>query len=263
MSVHPDPVAWAADGYCVVPGLASPEQVHDLRGLLERLDAGAAPRSRQVLYTHSPPPPDQSGLERLMDQWMGALRHHEPRAVRSLLTCMQVVVRAALGVAVVPFQDFLLRKMERHELFPWHQDQAFWPIEARSGAVCWLALDAVDSSNGGVEVAPGSHRGPTGPSIDLHSGLAQHGSRGTAWRPSAGVVPRLAPGDALLFHAACWHRSNRNHTPLPRRALAVSWVSADARWSCRAAPRHPVLSQTQDGQEVAAWSLGRYPCGPG
>ncbi|GMV44386.1 MAG: hypothetical protein AMXMBFR64_61020 [Myxococcales bacterium] len=257
--MYPDPLAWAADGYCVVRSLVTPGHVRGLLGLMDRLDAGGAPRSARILYTHSPAPPDQPGLDRLMDQWMGALGHHEAGAVHSLLMSMGEAVATALGTAVVPFQDFLLRKTDRHEPFRWHQDRAFWPIVAEAGAVCWLALDAVDQSNGGVEVAPGSHLGPKGASIDLHTGLAQPGSPGAAWQPPAGIVPRLEAGDALLFHSACWHRSGRNATQRPRRALAVSWVSSDARWCREAAPRHPILSQTQEGQEVSAWSLGRYP----
>ncbi len=250
---------FARDGFAVVRSAILNEQVRNLRALMDRLDEASVPASTQILYTHSEPPAHRPGMDRLMDQWFGALRRLEQDQVQSLLKSIRAAVVAICGVAAVPFQDVVLRKTTRHAPFPWHQDLPFWPIDRDDGAVCWVALDEITADNGGLELAPGSHLRPIGPAMDLHTGTAQEGSSGHDWRPDEGQVPHLRPGDAVVFHPQCWHRSGVNAMSLPRRALAVSWVAVEARWSSARAPRHPVFKNVKEGCEVAEWSRRWYP----
>lgn len=54
------------------------------------------------------------------------------------------------------------------------QDISFWPLEDSAGVlVMWAPLSNVDSTNGCLQVAVGSHREPVGPLILFHSGEPQ------------------------------------------------------------------------------------------
>lgn len=89
--------------------------------------------------------------------------------------------------------------------FPWHQDHAFFRMQyllkkqpAKRLLAVWAPLVPVDISNGGVRIAPGSHR----------LGFLRHGREGgflAALLPEgappalAGPIPPLGPGDVLFF----------------------------------------------------------------
>ena len=92
-------------------------------------------------------------------------------------------------------------------------------------------LDDAPVASGCVELIPGSHRG----------GLAT---------PAGGVIPpalvdaaRAVPvpavaGEVLLLDPLVWHRSGRNHTAAPRRALTLVLMPASTRCTrTRKAPR--------------------------
>ncbi len=197
-----------------------------------------------------------------MRQWFAAWGRLAVSDGDPILARVMDAVRAAAGEPMVPFQDTLLHKLPTHAEFPWHQDAPFWPVDADHGAVCWVALDDVDSENGGISVALGSHRTAPWPAIDLHTGQPQNGAAAPLIDGEP-VTPGLAAGDAVIFHSCCVHRSGENRTPLVRRAWASSWLPVSARWCFDRVPRHPVRSQVNDGEEVQAWSRSRYRLAPG
>ena len=105
---------------------------------------------------------------------------------------------------------------------PWHQDGGtFWGLSAQPTLQLWTALDDAPVASGCVEVVPGTHL----------AGLATP-SGGTI--PDALTAPRVAgvvalpavAGEILLLHNLVWHRSGRNHTPHPRRAISACLMSA-------------------------------------
>ncbi|MBK7536802.1 MAG: phytanoyl-CoA dioxygenase family protein [Myxococcales bacterium] len=116
---------------------------------------------------------------------------------------------------------------------PWHQDGGpFWGLSQQPELQLWTALDDAPREAGCVEAIPGSHRG----------GLAS---------PEGGTIPRACSdeqahraraypahrGDVLLLHNLVWHRSGRNTTAAPRRALSVCYMSAATRCTRKRNPR--------------------------
>lgn len=145
------------------------------------------------------------------------------------------VAHAAIGPEVALYRAVLWTKPATGGTeLPWHQDGGkFWGLSAQPTLTIWTALDDVPIASGCVEVIPGSHR----------AGLAT-AEGGTI--PDELVAPRLAEviplpataGEVLLLHNLVWHRSRRNHTPGPRRALSLALMSADVRCTRRRrAPR--------------------------
>lgn len=120
---------------------------------------------------------------------------------------------------------------------PWHQDGGrFWGLTAQPTLQVWTALDDAPGESGCVEVLPGTHRGglatPEGgtvPAAMVEARLA-HGGEVLA-------LPAIA-GEVLLLHNLVWHRSRRNATTSPRRALSVCYMSASITCTrTRRAPR--------------------------
>ncbi len=254
-AVSPDPnwrTNFEVGGFAVVPHVLDDQDVAALR--LGISTAENSPPSGQVLYTHRAPPSDTPCMIQLMNQWFGRLPS-VPRAP-SILSRLGGVVAGICGEPMVPFQDVALVKLSSHAAFPWHADLPYWPIDSNVGVVTWIALDSVSQSNGAVRLAAGSHRCALQPAVDLHLGLRQDGARFEL--RGAESHPSLDAGDLLVFDARTAHCSGPNSSDRPRRAWAISWVSATARWDHGRVPRHPLNQSTADKGRVLPWSRKTY-----
>ncbi len=150
------------------------------------------------------------------------------------------IARAMIGADVALYRTVLWNKRAEGGMdLPWHQDDGrFWGLDRSPLLQIWTALDDAPIDAGCVEVVPGTH----------HAGLAtpQGGTipdavYAAAASASQSAQPLQLPvraGEALLIHNHVWHRSGRNHTKQPRRALGISYVSAATRCTrTRRAPR--------------------------
>lgn len=108
---------------------------------------------------------------------------------------------------------------------PWHQDGGrFWGLDRPPTLQIWTGLDDAAEDGGCVELVPGSHADglctPEGGTI-ADAIVATR-------RDQAILVPTRA-GESLLIHNHTWHRSGRNHSGHPRRALTFCYMSAATR----------------------------------
>ena len=119
---------------------------------------------------------------------------------------------------------------------PWHQDDGrFWGLNQAPMLQVWTALDDAPEASGCLEVVPGSH----------HPGLAtpEGGTVTQACLQEADAEGRAVAlparaGESVLVHNHVWHRTGRNQTPRPRRAISVSFLGPDVRCTRRRrAPR--------------------------
>lgn len=238
-----------AAGHVVVPGLLDASAVAALQGSVAALRA-VAPRSRDILYTHRPPPTDRDvGMDGLMDQWLNPHRRVGPGSTLQFAAGLRPLVSALLGGPAVLFQDLVLDKRGHHGTFHWHQDFPFWPVDRPRGVVVWTALDPVSEGSGGLRL--GGKTEACGPAIDLYNGRPQPGFEDaevpslTAW-----TAPTLQAGDAIVFLPLTWHSSGENRDGASRRAWASTWLASDVCWRHAAAPRHPLVGRVVDGAPV-------------
>jgi phytanoyl-CoA hydroxylase len=110
---------------------------------------------------------------------------------------------------------------------PWHQDGGrFWGIDREPTLQIWTALDDCPLESGCLEFVPGSHaRGlcrPEGGSVDALGLAREHADE------RAVQIPCRA-GEAFLIHNHVFHRSGRNTTAAPRRALSFCYMDAATR----------------------------------
>lgn len=136
------------------------------------------------------------------------------------------LARGQLGDPVFLYRSVLWNKAPgRGMAVPWHQDDGrFWGLDRPPFLQVWTALDDAPVEAGCLEVVPGSHRaglatpeGGTIPTARLAEQDAEH-------RALALPVRR---GEAVLVHNHTWHRTGRNRTSRPRRALSLSFLGAN------------------------------------
>lgn len=110
---------------------------------------------------------------------------------------------------------------------PWHQDGGtFWGLSQEPVLQIWTALDDAPLEAGCLEVYPGSHRAglatPLGGVVPDNHVLAQAPEKKSVFLPAQA-------GEVILVHNHMWHRSARNLTGKPRRALTVCYMDASTR----------------------------------
>ena len=145
---------------------------------------------------------------------------------------MRALAELAIGAPCVFFKDKLIGKPPGTHGYALHHDYAYWEdlgVGPDEIVTVLVALDPTDETNGGVELFPGLHavalpRHPLDP-LDLDVA----GIEG-----AESCVPRLAAGDALIFHSRIPHRSAPNRSAGSRRVYVVTYM--DARHAGRVRP---------------------------
>ena len=212
------------DGYAVVRGLWTPQEVDAMRGAFDRLSDVAdhvrtsGPHAGSEFVLDAPDPDAPVRIHRVV--WCGGL---EP-----------VLDRLGQDTRLVDIAAQLLGSREVEQLinqahfkrpgdeisFPWHQDS----VHRRYGTDLWTdvnglgsfveiatAVDAVHDGNGPLQFIPGSH----------HAGhITPPGERevpANLFDVSRAVSPQLEPGDAVVFGPYVIHGSGPNRSRTPRR----------------------------------------------
>lgn len=143
------------------------------------------------------------------------------------------IAKSMLGDGVKLYRSVLWNKAPRVGMaVPWHQDDGrFWGLNQAPFLQVWTALDDAPAEAGCLEVVPGSHLG----------GLAtpEGGTVPTACFDGSTPVVSLPAkrGECLLVHNHTWHRTGRNQSDAPRRAISVSFLGSDV--TCARRKRAP------------------------
>jgi len=136
------------------------------------------------------------------------------------------VARDLLNEDVVLFKDKLIVKAPGTLGYPAHQDFsyiAFMGFPGDRQLAIAIAVDATNEPNGAVEVFSGYHMKllPAAASDKL---LVDEG----VLDPDSVVMVPMNPGDMLVLHGLCPHRSGPNRTDQPRRILFFTYNGVSA-----------------------------------
>jgi len=120
----------------------------------------------------------------------------------------------------------------------WHQDNQYTHI---LGHMCnvFVALDAIDTDNAGLWIAPRTHRLGRQPNLNREG--VSHRRAADPDNPLA--VDPMAPGDAIIFHRELLHHSKTNQSDKPRRAFAFQVSAASCRFAETGKPVEPKTSK--------------------
>jgi ectoine hydroxylase-related dioxygenase (phytanoyl-CoA dioxygenase family) len=195
------------DGYAVLPGVLSEEQLEAIRTRLAELLV--AEGDRAGLEVHQ-----EAGTNRLADLVNKGPMFKPCFTDPRLLACVGHV----LG-------EFKLSSLNFREALPGQGNQALHadyggPAPASGYQVCnsiWL-LDDFTADNGATRVVPGSHRSDTVPRLAMPDPAAAHPDQ----------VLLIAPaGTVVVINSHLWHGGTVNHTGRPRRALHSYFARRD------------------------------------
>lgn len=187
-------------GYCVIERALDP-------AILAAIGAGLAPRFTATPMCHG----DFYGPR---TKRFGALLARSP-LVAGLV--MHERILAIAEQSLLPWcERIALNLTQAIEIHPGalpqlpHRDQDMWA--GPKGGLEYLVnvmwpLDPFTRENGGTRLWPGSHLDP-----DIH-----------AYPEADAIVPRLMPGDALLFLGSTLHGGGGNISAAPRRGIVVSY----------------------------------------
>lgn len=149
------------------------------------------------------------------------------------------IARDLMGVAHVQlFTEGALIKPPAHDgsrMTRWHQDLPLQPFDRKDALTVWIALEDVPLEKGPLAFLPGSHRvGPLG-RVDLQ--FDEEADIMTRFTPEDAellgkpVCQPLKAGDATIHSTLMLHSAGRNTTDRPRHAWAITYMSADTRYT--------------------------------
>ena len=136
----------------------------------------------------------------------------------------------------------------------WHQDAPLWPsIEPMTPVSAWLPMDDADEANGCMWMVPGSHMwGNQMPYIGTLNGIKTLPAfkeiggdfqvpAESAIREVRAVACPVWRGEVHFHHSLTWHGSPENHSSRPRRAIAIHYMTSEARYTGRQHPMQPFI----------------------
>ncbi len=237
-------------GFVVVEGLVPP---HEIQALLARLDEYAHERrpagkvriqmEPRVARGELPVARPGDGVRKME----GLIEHDELFQALGLRPNIVSAVASLLGPDLKMFRDAALLKLPGvGSAKGQHQDSPYWPIEPMALASCWIALDPATRENGCMTALPGSHYG--GPLPHVHV-TDDYVVPETEYDPAKVVALPMPAGAGLLFHSLLLHGTAPNHSSHPRRAITLSYMSSQSRYTGSASkPAYfPVQGRDYDG----------------
>ncbi|MEE2659214.1 MAG: phytanoyl-CoA dioxygenase family protein [Candidatus Latescibacterota bacterium] len=124
----------------------------------------------------------------------------------------------------------------------WHQDAPLWPIiKPMTPVSAWIPFDDADEENGCMWLVPGSHK--WGNQIEFlrtqgHLQTREDFEKIEGFTPGDGAdisdaKPEPWPvrkGEVSFHHSLTWHGSPTNPSPRQRRAIAIHYMTGEARY---------------------------------
>ncbi len=259
--VSPDLIAaFHSDGFAVVRGLFSPEEIAEIRDTFMRQNEnGPVPGLSDAVYKKL----DATDPLAFYPRMMHPHRHPElpvgPLATRFMLDArLYSLLHAFMDEEPVAAQSMFYFKPAGARGQDLHQDNFYLRVAPATCCAAWLAIDDADEENGGMVLVPGTGEadvvcpGKSDPKVsftDAHVPVPKG--------YEAQLVP-LKAGDVLFFNGSVIHGSYPNTSQARfRRSLIFHYV-----------PRHSAemasfySSLTFDGETVAIPdATGGGPCG--
>jgi phytanoyl-CoA hydroxylase len=250
LAVDPDqfnlekPLAdFARLGYARLGTVLSKDGIDSLRKQCNDLMMGVV-RYPKMFFQHDSPNGHYADL-RYGKGWIGPSLHY--RKLEGLefdaTLCAWIenplfarIAHTMIGDAVALYRAVLWNKAANAGTeLPWHQDDGrFWGIDRHPCLQIWTALDDADEDAGCLEFVPATHlnglASPEGGTVQEQQLIESDAVNKT-------IKITAQAGEAILIHNHIWHRSGRNRTSQPRRAIGISYLDAATR--CRRRRRAP------------------------
>lgn len=199
------------DGFTVVRGLFGYDEIAALRDAFTALHA-AGP----VPGHFEPRPSGQDGRPAdplaAYPRVMQPHEFHEPSLDVLLDPRLRTVLESLLGEEVLAAQSMFYFKPPGARGQALHQDNFYLRVEPGTCVAAWIACEAIDRDNGGLEVVPGTHRMDLFCPEEADAGLS-FAREYVPPPPGLATVPvDMDPGDVLFFNGSLVHGSQPNRS---------------------------------------------------
>jgi ectoine hydroxylase-related dioxygenase (phytanoyl-CoA dioxygenase family) len=215
--------AFARDGFAVVRGLASPEEVAAFRGAIVE----TAARLRWDMR----PLEERDTYGKAFLQTMNLWRHHEAVERFVLARRFARVAAELLGVRGVRlYHDQALLKEVGGGPTPWHQDQHYWPLDTDRTITMWMPLHDLAPEMGIMRFARGSHLAGQLEDLPIGDQSELRLSRIVAERGFEVAGPaEMRAGDATFHSGWTLHGAPPNRSGVVREVMTVIYYADGAR----------------------------------
>ena len=222
------------DGYIVIRGLLSPEEVEELKQHTDDLRQGRLPEQNGGgRYPLDAPPAHLSAAEKSAYYLRIHMLHRKLELHERTMLHPRVldVLEVLIGPDVMALQTMLFLKPPGKPGQGWHQDSYYIPTAPDTLCGAWIAIDDCDEQNGAMWFAKGSGNEPVYPpcpevhygfgdklvgDIKYVKGVSDPVDEQNALTPVAEKYDHLLAsakgGDVVFFNGHVLHRSKTNWT---------------------------------------------------
>jgi len=139
-------------------------------------------------------------------------------------------VEQVIGTDIMLWSSsFFIKDPGSKSYVSWHQDSTYWGLKPQEIVTVWLAFTPSNTSNGCMQVIPGSHRRGQSDHKDTfaNDNLLSRGQEIEVDISDEKVVDLvLEPGEMSLHHVRIFHGSNSNDSNAIRIGFAIRYIPA-------------------------------------
>ena len=226
LQLLPEQVAtFRRDGFLVLPEIAPPGEVAQLREIFQRLFQGNVGWEKGAQYDLAGT--DGKGQAPKLPQLLNPVEFAPELATTQFRANALAVAVQLLGAGTEPWFEHAILKPPRYgAATPWHQDEAHRndPGTDYEQLSIWMPLQEATAENGCMRYIAGSHVGPV-----LEHRSPNNDPRITAlecigpFAPESAILCPLPPGGAALHHCRTLHSAGPNQSDNPRCAYILSF----------------------------------------
>lgn len=214
------------DGFLLVHGLSTPEEVASLRVLYDRLFSERRGWDKGDLFDMVAR--DDANRAPVLPQMLWPSRYEPALAQTKLALSARSIATQLLGEKIENILEHAITKAPHNTVeTPWHQDDAF----AHSGSMftesisIWMPLQDVTVASGCMRYIQASNHGPLFAHQSPHNDPRIHGLELVAPPDLTHCVPVPMPaGSGVIHHSRTIHGAGGNGSDQPRRAYILGYA---------------------------------------
>jgi len=224
---------FTADGFLVLPGLATSAQLTRINQAVERqLAERTEPAEYEADLRYPGAPAERSApgggtTRRLLQAYSRDAAFREWAVDPNVLRFLRVLLGEKIRLSQTHHNCIMTKQPSYSSRTSWHQDIRYWAFERGELISVWLALGPEFPDNGCLSFLPGTHRMDIAlERLDdakfLRTELAEN-QKLIATR----LTPTLAAGDVVLFHCRTFHAAGNNRTDTAKWSVVYTYHAAD------------------------------------
>jgi len=244
---HEQRVFYDREGYLIIRGLFTPEEVHVWNSHFIELCNNKAKRPGRMIVMRDVnlKIKEKTGVRNItkfqdFEDDRIFMRYCRNEKIQNIARAFCGPNLNSVHTMFINKPPDLGKKSSRH---PLHQDLWYFPFRPANDIVAaWTALQHIDRQNGGLCVLPGSHHHYPGGELRLHGYPKWSGGVNKLYHTVADdgismdalegklMYPTMNAGDVIFFHPLLFHGSNLNNSKDMRKSLCSHFCSSDCNY---------------------------------